>query len=67
MTSEANRLEVFQDVLLHGPVPRRPLIAGEDVGGQVGADDLPEMERPIRIRPRDADENVFGHWNSVSG
>ena len=35
--------------------------AREDIGGKEATDHLPLVQRSIRIRPRDADENRFRH------
>ena len=45
-----------EDVVAGGAV-----VAGEDVGGQVGADDLTDVEGAVAVGPGDGDEYLFGH------
>ena len=37
------------------------VVAGEDVGGQVGAGDLAEVQRAVGVRPGNADEDRFAN------
>ena len=39
----------------------KPVVAGENVGGEVGPRDLSKVERPVRIRPRHAYKDAFWH------
>jgi hypothetical protein len=43
------------------PVAGQAVVAGGDVGGQVGPGQVAEVARPGRVRPGDADQDV--HWN----
>ena len=38
-------------------VAAHAVVAGEDVGRQVGAGDVAEVQRPVRVRPGDGDED----------
>jgi hypothetical protein len=40
------------------PVAGQPVVAGGDVGGEVGAGQVAEVARPGRVRPGDADQDV---------
>ena len=40
------------------------VVASEDVGGKVGADDLTDVEGAVAVGPGDGDEYFFGHMCS---
>jgi len=42
-------------------VPLQAVVAGENVGRQVGARDVAEMLRAVGVRPGDAHQNLVGH------
>ena len=41
------------------------VVAGEDVGGEVGADDLSGVEGAVGVGPGYADEYLFGHGTGL--
>jgi len=45
-----------EDAIAHAP-----LIAGEDVGRQIGADDLPGVEGAVGVGPGNAYEHLLCH------
>ena len=42
-------------------VALQPVVAREDVGGEIGACDVAKMQRAIGVGPGDGDEDAFGH------
>src|SRR5438874_1322720 len=42
-------------------VAEQPIEAGENIGGQIRAGDLPDVQRAVRVRPRDANQHLFWH------
>ena len=42
-------------------VAYQAVIAREDVGGNAESGDMPEMARPIRVRPRHRDKDALRH------
>ncbi len=42
-------------------VPLGAVVAGEDVGREVGADDLARVQGAVGVWPGHADEDLFGH------
>ena len=41
------------------------VVAGEDVGGQIGAAELSVVDRTVGVGPGDADEDVVGHGSRL--
>ena len=48
------------------PVPRHAVIAREDIRRQISPGDLPQMQRPVRVRPGNANQDVFRHETPAS-
>ena len=47
-------------------VALQPVVAGEDVGGQVTAGDMAHVQRAVGVGPGNTDENAFGQDQSSS-